>query len=326
VSISRVYRLLRMITMLQGSRSLSAAQLSRELEVSRRTVFRDLNMLEMAHIPYYFDADKGGYSVNPNFFLPPVNLSLPEALAMLVLTGRLRGTAGMPLLGHASRAAVKLEAVLPPSIREHVGSVIDSLHASLGPLSRHEGVEPIFDDLASAIVGKRVCRIVYISLHERRQITLHVHPLRLLFHARAWYVLAHSEQHGELRTFKLLRIRKLTVTPRTFQAPPPETVQRHFGGAWSMIPEGRTYDVHVHFDRQVASNVAEVQWHATQRVQWNDDGSMEFFVRVDGLGEISWWILGYGPCAKVMAPAPLRQRVAESARAMAGLYQEEAAP
>ena len=324
MSISRVYRLLRMITMLQGSRTYSPGQLADELEVSRRTVFRDLNMLEMARIPYFFDEEKRGYRVNPNFFLPPVNLTLPEALAMLLLAGRLRGTGRLPLLAHASRAAVKLEAALPASIREHVGTVLDNLQASLGPLSRHEGLEAVFEELASAIVQRQVCRLVYISLHERKQLTLHARPYRLMFHGRAWYVLAHSEEHGELRTLKLLRIRKCTVLERTFPPPPPEQLQGYFGGAWSMIPEGRSYDVRVHFDRKVASNVAEVQWHPTQRVQWNDDGSVEFQARVDGLGEIAWWVLGYGPFAEVVAPPALREAVAGSARAMAARYGKEA--
>ena len=54
MSTSRVYRLLRLITLLQGTKKYTAGDLAAELEVSRRTVFRDLNMLEMAHIPYYF--------------------------------------------------------------------------------------------------------------------------------------------------------------------------------------------------------------------------------------------------------------------------------
>ena len=61
MSISRIHRLLRLITMLQGGRSYTANELAEELEVSRRTIFRDLNMLEMAHIPYYYDPQKGGY-------------------------------------------------------------------------------------------------------------------------------------------------------------------------------------------------------------------------------------------------------------------------
>ena len=58
--ISRIYRLLRLITMLQGRRGYTVNELAGELEVSRRTIFRDLNMLEMARIPYYYDQQRGG--------------------------------------------------------------------------------------------------------------------------------------------------------------------------------------------------------------------------------------------------------------------------
>lgn len=324
MSISRVYRLLRVITLLQGSKGLTADELARELDVSRRTVFRDLNMLEMAHIPYYFDSDSGGYQISRQFFLPPINLTLPEALAMLVLTGRMRGASQLPLLAHGARAAVKLESVLPDSIRRHVGSVIDHLDMSLGPISRHEGLEPMFDDLASAIINRKVCRLVYISFHEQKQIVTQVQPLRLLFIARAWYLIAYSSVHREVRTFKLARVRKLTVTDRTFTPRADTDASRHFGDAWMMIPEGRLYEVQVHFDAKVAGNVAEVQWHHNQKVQWNDDGSIEFSARVDGIGEITWWILGYGQYAEVIGPPELRSRVAQAARDVLDRYRKGA--
>ena len=91
-----------------------------------------------------------------------------------------------------------------------------------------------------------------------------------------------------------------------------------------MIPEGKLYDVHLHFDPKVAGNVAEVRWHRSQRVQWNDDGSMEFHVRVDGLGEITWWVLGYGDQVEVVAPAALRRKVAAVASAVAQRHRQEA--
>ena len=124
------------------------------------------------------------------------------------------------------------------------------------------------------------------------------------------YLIAHSRRHGEVRTFKLGRIRRLAVLAKTFDRPRGIDLDEYFGDAWSMIPEGRLYDVHLHFEPMVAGNVAEVQWHRTQRVEWNDDGSIEFHVRVDGLGEITWWILGYGEQVEVVAPAELRHRVA----------------
>ncbi|HUU22120.1 MAG TPA: YafY family protein [Phycisphaerae bacterium] len=321
MSISRIYRLLRLITLLQSGRGFSADELANELEVSRRTVFRDLNMLEMAHIPYYYDAERNGYRISRHFFLPPINLTLAESLAVLMLTGRLRGTGKLPLMTEASRAAMKVESALPPEIRQHVGSVLDRLGVSLGPTSRHEGIDDLFDKLIDAIVARKACRLVYISFLERRQIHATVHPLRLLFVNRAWYLIAHSPRHRQRRTFKLGRIRKLTVSDQTFV--PPEDVDEAdlFGAAWSMITEGRLYDIHLHFEKMVAGNVAEVQWHPSQQVDWNDDGSIEFRVRVDGLREITWWVLGYGDQVEVLAPEDLRRRIHEVADVVAARHQ-----
>ena len=322
MSISRIYRLLKLITMLQTRRDYTADELARELEVSRRTVFRDLNMLEMAHIPYFFDAERGGYRISKHFFLPPINLTIAEALAVLMLTGRLRGGRQLPLISHGAKAAMKVESALPASIRNHVGSVIERLHLDFARAPRHEGLDAMFDDLTVAIAQKRTCKMVYISFHDQKQITTTVRPLHLVFMSRAWYVLAYAAKFREVRTFKLGRIRKLTVTDKTFTEPQAVDVEDHFGQAWQMIPEGTLYDVHVHFAPKVAANVAEVNWHGSQRVEWNDDGSVEFHATVDGLGEITWWILGYGDQAEVVAPPALRRRIADAATAVTAKYRK----
>ena len=323
MSISRIYRVLRLITLLQSGRSFTAGKLAEELEVSRRTIFRDLNMLEMARIPYYYDTENDGYKISRHFFLPPINLTITEALAILTLTGRLRNAKRLPLLAHGARAAGKLEAALPRPIRERVGDMMEHLSVSLGPVSQHEGVDAMFSELTEATVARRICRMVYISFHEKRQITLNVHPFRLTFAGRAWYLIAWSVRHGEVRTFKLGRIRKLTVTGKTFKPHHKDEGENPFGSAWGMIPEGRLYDVHLHFAPKVAGNVAEVQWHESQRVEWNDDGSAEFHVTVDGLSEITWWILGYGDQVEVVAPSALRTRVTDVAGAMVKMYRRK---
>jgi len=277
----------------------------------------------MAHIPYYFDTERGGYRISKHFFLPPINLTLTEALALLMLTGRLRGARELPLISHGARAAMKVESALPTGIRNHIGSVIDRLHVSLSPPSRHKGLDPMFDELIGAIAGKRTCRIVYLSFHDKKQITTTVRPLHLVFMGRAWYVLAYAAKFRQVRTFKLGRIRKLTVTDKTFSQPKSVNIEDHFGLAWQMIPEGKLYDVHLHFEPKVAANVAEVNWHRTQRVEWNDDGSIEFHATVDGLGEITWWILGYGDQVEAIAPAALRRHLAGTASAVLEKYRRK---
>ncbi|MCE5326878.1 MAG: WYL domain-containing protein [Planctomycetaceae bacterium] len=321
MSVSRVHRLLKLITLLQSSASFTADELARELEVSKRTIFRDLNMLELANIPYHFDPQRG-YAIGRHFFLPPVNLTLGEALAVLLLAGPLRTGKDLPMMGNASRAAMKLESVLPPAIRRHIGENMANFSYDAGPTSRHHGLDQDFENLAKAVAERRLCRIVYISFFDRKQLNLEVQPLRLSFVARAWYLIAWSVSHKQMRTFKLGRIRKLTVTCQTF-TPPQIDLDEHFGQAWAMIPEGRIHDIHVHFEPKVAGNVAEVQWHPSQKVQFNDDGSAEMHFRVDGIGEISWWVMGYGDQARVVGPPQLRQRVAQIAAGMVALYQRE---
>jgi predicted DNA-binding transcriptional regulator YafY len=128
MKISRLYRVLRLITLLHSHRGYSADQLAAELDVSRRTVFRDLNMLEQAHIPYYFDDDTGGYRLGAEFFLPAVNLTLPEALSLVAMAGAKDAfRAHLPLARHARLAAGKIEGTLPQQVRQYVGSLASKL-------------------------------------------------------------------------------------------------------------------------------------------------------------------------------------------------------
>jgi proteasome accessory factor B len=72
----------------------------------------------------------------------------------------------------------------------------------------------------------------------------------------------------------------------------------------------------------VAENVAEVRWHNTQKVTRNGDGSVIVEFRVDGLGEITWWILGYGDQVQVLHPKRLRQKIIETAKNVAKLNRQ----
>lgn len=98
------------------------------------------------------------------------------------------------------------------------------------------------------------------------------------------------------------------------------TADDYFGNAWAMIPEGKTYNVKLRFLPKVAENVAEVLWHSTQKVSRNSDGSATVEFRLDGLGEISWWILGYGDQVQVLAPKILKNKILQVARNMVKLY------
>lgn len=89
------------------------------------------------------------------------------------------------------------------------------------------------------------------------------------------------------------------------------------------MPEpGPDRNVVVRFSPSVARSVAEKTWHRTQRVEWNEDGSLDLHVTVSGLKEISLWILGYGKEAEVLGPDELREIVKSNIEEMICRYRE----
>ena len=151
-------------------------------------------------------------------------------------------------------------------------------------------------------------------------IGLVLHVYRLAFIHRGWYVVGYSELHKEPRTFKVERILQITLLDSRFRTPRTFNLDDYFGHAWSMIRGDQRHRVRIRFGKKVAANVDEVAWHKTQRTRFQEDGSLLFEVEVDGIEEISWWILGYGDQAEVLEPKELRESVARHAQRMCSMY------
>jgi predicted DNA-binding transcriptional regulator YafY len=287
--------------------------------VHRRTIFRDLDMLREAGVPVDYDQESESYSVAGSVAFREAQLDAHEALALLTLCQQLGGKQGLPFLGAARSAALKLESTLPPQLRDYLQSASRGVQIRLEPKHALQGQDATYQQVVQAIAARRAIRIQYRSLTEWETIQTKLHPYRVWFSRRSWYVVGRSSFHRAARTFHLGRIVKLETLDERFRMPAGFSLRRYLRNAWHMIPErGVDQDVRIRFQKMVAQNVAEVVWHRTQKLVWNDDGTLDFTVRVSGLNEISWWVLGYGDQAEVMAPAELRQLVAtRCARALA---------
>jgi len=318
---SRISKVVKILTTLQSGQSYSADALARLLHVSRRTVFRDLNELQKVGVPYHYDPKDGGYRVEPEFFLPPVDLTLQEALSLCLVINKVRQHLPVPFNHSAVMASHKIENNLPVAIRDYCRGALRQVSIKPEASVPMQQLDRVFSQLQRAIVQKRKVRLVYSSLYEREEVTTDLSPYHLMYHSRAWYVLGRSSLHESVRTFKLNRIKTLEVLSQGFLEENFD-VDEYLGRAWSMIPEGRIYNVKLRFLPKVATNVSEVRWHSTQKVSHNSDGSVTMEVRVDGLWEISWWIMGYGNQVQVLAPAALRQRVIRMARNMIKLNRQ----
>jgi predicted DNA-binding transcriptional regulator YafY len=324
---SRVHRLLHMITLMQQGAAGRAPSLAEGFGVVERTIYRDLEILTDLGVPHYFDEVTGGYRIRKDYFLPPIQLTAAETLALLSLTRTVANEEPLQLLGPAATAMHKIAGQLPDRVMQEVGNLHEHIHFHLpanGPAI--EAVQDVFGVVQQAIAQRCALRCSYDAVQsdegDQHEAFL-LRPYALSFDNRAWYVVGHHGTRDAIRRLKLCRFTSLQPTTESYTIPADFSVTAFRGNAWRMIRGGTQHHVVIDFTPTVADTVSETNWHATQHIDEHPDGSLTFTCDVDGLDEIVWWILGYGPHARVREPVELVNRVADLVREMAERYEEK---
>lgn len=299
---------MRLVELLQSGRIFNSNHLASNCGVSRRTVFRDIGTLQDAGLVVAYDEERQGYYLPNRLRLPPGELTVDEAMSLLLLCQDLGGAAhGIPFQQAARSAAEKILRTLPKQIRDVVSEATESLAIRLDARNEMPQSESQYQAVLKSLIERRHLRVRYESLSEGKSLNTLLSPYRLMFSRRGWYVIGRSSFHRAVRTFHVGRILEAEIVESKYAIPPRFSLERYLGNAWHLIRDSKhTRAVTVRFDRRVARNVAEVTWHRTQTITWNDDGSIDFHATIDGIDEVAWWILGYGDQAEVLAPADLR--------------------
>ncbi len=207
----RAERLYALVDLLRGSRRpLSAARLSEELEVSKRTIERDIQSLQLAGVPIYADhGSSGGYSILREHSLPPLNLTVPESLAVLAGLGLLETS---PYGAAARRARAKVLAI---SREEHLAPVDEGL-ASMFVIDSQSPSEAAITLIPEAIAARRVVRLDYLAVDGGSRTTRDVEAMGLLRAGDAWVFVGWCRLREGIRGFHLDRIRHLEITGAVF--------------------------------------------------------------------------------------------------------------
>ena len=211
--------------------------MAQECGVSRRTIFRDLDLLRSSGVPLRYDEDQQQYHIAGNNYLPPTNFTPEEALALIVLCHEMGDRAGLPFLNPARAAAVKLESALPGRLRDQLREVIGALRIQPLPKNPLEGMRPIYDQLIEAVTKRRSVRLRYRSLNEGEEIRTKLNPYQLFFSRRSWYVAGRSSLHRATRTFNLGRIAEIELLDDRYKIPRGFSIERFLRNAWHLIPE-----------------------------------------------------------------------------------------
>jgi proteasome accessory factor B len=230
----------------------------------------------------------------------------------------------VPFTRPASTAISKIRSALPGPIRCELEKLDHHVAIRLAAASPPEAARDVHETIRAALARKVTLRCRYDSLtndaKKKRDDLFLFKPYALFFNQRAWYVVGHHGGRRQVRCLKLNRFTKLELTAQAFAIPAKFSLEKHLGNAWRMIRGSRTHEVELWFDPQVADTVSDTLWHRTQEIEWNDDESIVFRCKVDGLEEIVWWVLGYGPHCVVRKPAELAGQVKALAAAMMQNY------
>jgi predicted DNA-binding transcriptional regulator YafY len=316
----RAARYLRIAQVLHahGEAGISAAALAKQIGVSKRTVYRDLDAMDIdAGLAIWNDG--GRFGLEADAFLPPLALTLPEAMAFF-LAARLLSKATDELDPEIIGAFVKLAQILPSVLAEQLHETTDAF----ADTPRDEIFTRVLRSLTEALAGRRVVEIeyragVYDKTKSLRRLRLHPYAIEPSAHTRALYVIGFDEERQARRTFKVERIRSASLTPQTFPSRHP-SVAAEMQTAWDVIGDDTPVAIVIRFDPAVAQRVAETRWHPSQIETTEPDGSLLWRARVSGVLEIRSWILGWGSDAEVLEPADLRDWIAGQHAAAAARY------
>jgi proteasome accessory factor B len=277
-------------------------------------------LLTQAGIPYTFDHSTRRYAAERTILLPPVSLTHAEALALMLVTRNALGKHFVSDSAAAASAALKVESMLPQALQDYCGPLLELIEIRHDPASDPTSVHATMPILQSALIKRTKLGARYDSYFERRKIDVVLHPYRLAHIHRGWYLIAFTEKTSDIRTYKVERIVDLELLSERYRIDPTFNLDDYFGNAWLMIRGDRCYHVKIRFKPMVAGNVDEITWHKTQSTTYEDDGSLLFEADVDGIEEVSWWVLGYGDQAEVLEPPELRELLSRHALRMSAYY------
>ncbi len=301
-----------LLNLIRTHRTSTPRMLAERCGVSERTVYRDLATLSEAGAPIYYD---NGYKILPGVFLPPLNLSADEYLALKI------ALAGTPLRSLKTQNTIihNLKAKIDAAVNSHIAEALKHRATTRQVLVRDtsdaRNVDRNMNLLQRAIDESHVVKFDYASVSSVTGSRC-VEPYYAVFRGRAWYLLAYAPERGALRTYRIDRIQNVEVLDRKFSRDRRITPESYFRSAWEVFT-GELTAVTVRFTGAAAKVVATGRRHPDERVTRLAGGAVEYRVEVAGIDEIARWILGFGGEATVSEPQELRRKVYRLARGAA---------
>lgn len=309
-----VIRQWKLLHLLESSRHGATIDgLARELDVTTRTIRRDLAALQEAGFPLFDvrdDDDRVRWRLDgPAFRSVDTGFTLSELCALYVSTHLLEAVMGSPFQRDVSQAFTRLEAALSPRMRQFLDRLPVVLGAKPGP--RASGGDDESGTVArvlEATLHNRVVTMRYHSMSSDAVKDYVVHPYRLAFAQGGLYLLAFVPAYDDVRTFAVDRIHSVSLEKQTF-TPSRQVPDDVFGNSLG-VNTGPAARVELRFAPSVVPYLRARVWHPSQELRDHPDGSVTLILQVCHDWALRSWILSWGPFVRVLFPDALASEIA----------------
>lgn len=323
---STTWRTHEIIRMLQARPYMNCRQLAEALEVSPKSVQRDIRFLQTQYnLPLEYDSRRHGYHfTGPVNQFTPLQLSRGELVALFIARKAMEPLRGTRLQKVVAEGVQKIARACPEAVSVRWGELDEAFSVrSSGVLAADA---TLFDRLLNAVMQAREVSFSYRKLEGEGTEMRRVQPLKVANLQHGWYLIGHDVDREEKRTFALQRMAEMEILENRFDRDDDFDMKEYLAGGfgvWSYEENGAELrEICIRLEGYAARYVAERRWHPSQKIVplSEDGGLVEFYVSLSGLEEITRWVLGWGSKAVVLKPLELQQRVVAELEKMRSSY------
>jgi predicted DNA-binding transcriptional regulator YafY len=321
----RASRLLSILLLLQTRGRLTARQLAETLEVSVRTIYRDVESLQTAGVPLYGDAGPaGGYQLLDGYRTRLTGLTADEAEA-LFLAGMPGPAAELGLGAVVAAAQLKLQAALPAELRDRATRIQERFHLDAHGWYYDGDQSPHLAAIADAVWNQRRIQVCYRRWKEPTDVTRILDPYAIVLKGGKWYLVARGGD--QVRTYRVHQVLDLTILEETFERPGDFDLADYWR---SFLSEFRTRlhqgEATVRLStlgrrrlRELMSAAVVAAVDSTSTCP-DGDGWVTAQVPIESVDHAQTEFMKLGALVEVLKPYELREKMEATARELAALY------
>ena len=320
----RTNRLLLIDKAIRSGKYPNTNTLAKIAEVNSRTIQRDIEyMRDMFNAPLEYDPIyRGYYYTEENYYMKGVPLTEGELFSIALFDQLLSQYRNTPLEEALRTIFSKIVQCLPDNVSVDtgfLGSQVTFIPDQAGKIDLK-----VFQTIFDALHKKRTINFEYRSLDQTDYTKRNADPYHAICQRGNWYFIGFCHERREPRMFAFSRIRNAGLSKGSFTIPADFNPFIYFDkemGVWASSRKAQT--IELRFEKEIGIYALDRQWHSSQSVKENKDGSVDVKFTTTQIPEVMRWVLGQGHTVKVLKPVELVEMVKEETEMVRGMYEKK---